>query len=107
MTDNERRPWTFLTNHARVLVMISHDPDIRLREVAESIGITERSAQRIVAELEEGGYLTHERVGRRNRYQVIPEVGLRHPRERGVEVGLLLRLFSQPDTDGPAESPIS
>lgn len=99
MTDAERRPWTFLTNHARVLVMISEDSEIRLRDLSATIGITERSAQRIVAELEEAGYLTHERVGRRNSYEVSLEVGLRHPHEQDVEVGLLLALFSKAGMD--------
>lgn len=95
MAEKVERPWTFLTNHARVLVMISEDPEIRLRDLSATIGITERSAQRIVAELEEAGYLTHERVGRRNVYQVSLDVGLRHPHEQDVEVGLLLALFSK------------
>ena len=94
MTDDERRPWTFLTNHARVLMTISQNPDIRARDVAAMIGITERSTQRIVAELEEAGYLSHERVGRRNHYKVATTASLRHPHERGVEIGLLLDLFS-------------
>ena len=99
MADAAQRSWTFLTNHARVLVMISKDPEIRLRDLSATIGITERSAQRIVAELEEAGYLTHERVGRRNHYNVSLDVGLRHPHEQDVEVGLLLALFSKAATD--------
>jgi len=99
MTDAQQRPWTFLTNHARVLVMISQDPEIRLRDLSGVIGITERSAQRIVAELEEAGYLTHERVGRRNLYEVSLDVGLRHPHEQDVEVGILLALFSKAAID--------
>lgn len=99
MTASERRPWTFLTNHARVLIMISEDPEIRLRDLALKIGITERSAQRIVAELEEAGYLTHDRVGRRNHYRVSLNVGLRHPHEQDVEVGLLLDLFAKAGVD--------
>ena len=94
MTDNERRPWTFLTNHARVLVAISQSPDIRARDVAAMTGITERSTQRIIAELEEAGYLSHERIGRRNRYNVTTTASLRHPREQGVEIGLLLDLLA-------------
>ena len=100
MSDAQQRPWTFLTNHARVLVLISQDSEIRLRDLSAAIGITERSAQRIVAELEEAGYLTHERVGRRNRYQVSLDARLRHPHEQDVEVGLLLGLFSRPADDG-------
>ena len=99
MTEAERRPWTFLTNHARVLIMISEDPEIRLRDLAGMIGITERSAQRIVAELEEAGYLDHDRVGRRNRYRVSLDVGLRHPLEQNVEIGRLLGLFSNAGID--------
>ena len=94
MTDYERRPWTFLTNHARVLITISQNPDIRARDVATMTGITERSTQRIVAELEEAGYLSHERIGRRNHYKVTTTAPLRHPREQGVEIGLLLDLFA-------------
>jgi predicted DNA-binding transcriptional regulator len=82
--------WTFLTNHAHVLLCISRDPDIRLREVATEVGITERAAQRIVAELVEAGYLTREREGRRNRYEVHAELPLRHPLEQSHEIGELL-----------------
>ena len=99
MTSADQRPWTFLTNHARVLVMISQDREVRLRDLSAMIGITERSAQRIVAELEEAGYLTHERVGRRNVYDVSLDVGLRHPHEQDVEIGLLLALFSKAGID--------
>ena len=99
MTGSERRPWTFLTNHARVLIMISGDPEVLLRDLAVEIGITERSAQRIVSELEEAGYLTHDRVGRRNHYSVRLNIGLRHPHEQDVEVGLLLDLFSKAEVE--------
>ncbi|MDH3538825.1 MAG: MarR family winged helix-turn-helix transcriptional regulator [Acidimicrobiia bacterium] len=105
MTDDEQRPWTFLTNHARVLMTISQNPDIRARDVAATIGITERSTQRIVAELEEAGYLTRERVGRRNHYKVTTTASLRHPHEQGVEIGLLLDLFSNA-TDPPSANSV-
>jgi hypothetical protein len=72
--------WKFITNHAQVLLCVAHDPEIRLREIAQSCGITERAAHRIIADLEEAGYITRERVGRRNRYQFHPEVSMRHPR---------------------------
>lgn len=72
--------WKFITNHAQVLLCVAHDPEIRLREIGESCGITERAAHRIVADLEEAGYISRERVGRRNRYQFHPEVAMRHPR---------------------------
>ncbi len=85
--------WTFLTNHAHVLLCLAHDPEIRLRDVATRVGITERAAQRILADLEAEGYVTAERVGRRNRYAVHPEIPLRHPIEEHQAVGVLLRLL--------------
>ena len=85
--------WTFFTNHAHVLFCISQDPDIRLRDVASKVGITERATQRIVAELEESGYLSHERVGRRNRYEVETGGHLRHPIEAHVTLGEMLDML--------------
>ena len=93
MTDNDWRPWTFLTSHARVLILISRNPDVRVRDLADMAGITERSSQRIIVDLEKGGYLSHEKVGRRNHYLLSTTAGLRHPQEQAVEVGLLLDLF--------------
>ncbi len=87
--------WTFFTNHAHVLFSISQDPDIRLREVATRVGITERAAQRIVAELEEAGYLRHERLGRRNHYELIDDAPLRHPIEQHVAVRDLLEVLEK------------
>ncbi len=91
----ERRPkgWTFLTNHARVLIGIAEEPGIRIRDLAARIGITERATQRIVAELEEAGYLSHVKEGRRNRYLLRPDARLRHPLERDIEIGRFLDLF--------------
>ena len=91
----QHRPWTFLTSHARVLVIISQNPESRVRDIAELAGITERSAQRIVADLEAAGYLSHERIGRRNHYRVRRGAPLRHPHEQGVEIGALLELFTK------------
>jgi hypothetical protein len=85
--------WTFLTNHAHVLLCIAADPGIRLREVAEAVGITERAAQRIVADLVADGYLTRTRIGRRNAYELHPELPLRHPVEKANDVGTLVRLL--------------
>jgi DNA-binding IclR family transcriptional regulator len=85
--------WTFLTNHAHVLLCIAADPAMRLRDVAEKVGITERAAQRIVADLVEAGYLTRTRVGRRNQYEIHPELPLRHPVEQAREVGALVQLL--------------
>jgi DNA-binding MarR family transcriptional regulator len=86
--------WTFLTNHAHVLLCIAQDPGIRLRDVADRVGITERAAQRIVADLEQGGYLDRRKTGRRNHYELHPEIHLRHPIEDHLEVGVLLELLA-------------
>jgi hypothetical protein len=87
------RDWTFLTNHARVLLCIAADPDVRLRDVAATVGITERAAQHIVQQLEVSGYLERERVGRRNRYHLHAELPLRHPMDREHQVGELLAVL--------------
>jgi hypothetical protein len=94
------RPWTFLTNHAHVLLCVAQDPGIRLRDVAARVGITERAAQRIVADLDRDGYLERSRIGRRNHYRVHPELRLRHPIEEHLAVGALIELLDQP---GPPE----
>jgi predicted DNA-binding transcriptional regulator len=72
-------PWTFLTNHAHVLFCLSRDPEVRMRDVAVAVGVTERAVQRIVAELEDAGYLRREKTGRRNHYKLQTERPLRHP----------------------------
>jgi hypothetical protein len=90
------RDWTFLTNHARVLLCIAADPDVRLRDVAATVGITERATQHIVQQLEEGGYLERERVGRRNRYQLHADRPLRHPMDRDHDVSELLEVLGAP-----------
>lgn len=82
--------WTFLTNHGHVLVCLAVDPDARLRDIAERVGITERAVQQIVAELEQEGYVAKERVGRRNHYAVVREGRFRHPLEEGLTVGAFL-----------------
>jgi predicted transcriptional regulator len=91
--------WTFLTNHGHVLVCLSRDPHARLREVAEKVGITERSVQEIVRELEQSGYVVKERVGRRNHYTVVREGRFRHPLESGLPVGDFVDLVLS--TDAP------
>ncbi len=83
--------WTFLTNHAHVLLCLAGDRRLRLRDVAARVGITERAVQRIVSELEAAGILTREREGRRNRYFIDPTVPLRHPIEAHCSVRDLLR----------------
>lgn len=93
LPDGYEKTWNFLTNHGHVMVFLSREPEARLRDVAAAVGITERATQAIVAELEADGYLTKERVGRRNRYEVHPERTFRHPVEGGRPIGALLALF--------------
>jgi len=85
--------WTFLTNHAHVLLCIARDPGIRLRDVATEVQITERAAQRIVAELVEAGYISRTREGRRNHYEVHGDLPLRHPLEQHNGIGELVELI--------------
>jgi DNA-binding IclR family transcriptional regulator len=94
---NERKQWTFLTNHAQVLLYLAEDPDVRLRDVAERVGITERAAQRILAELVDTGYVRTARVGRRNRYTIDRAQAMRHSAQLGHEVGALLEALG-PET---------
>ena len=75
------RSWNLLTNHAHVLIAISRNPDVRQRDIADAVGVTIGAVQKIVTELEHDGYLTHERIGRRNRYHVAVDRTLRHPLE--------------------------
>lgn len=84
------RSWTFLTNHAHVLLAIAASPDLRLREIADLVGVTERTAVQIIDDLERGGYLSRERRGRRNHYTVNRRRHLRHPLEEHHEVSQLL-----------------
>ena len=86
-------PWQFLTNHTHVLVAIRRNPDIRQREIANQVGVTEGAVQRIVHELEESGCLTHTKVGRRNHYAIVYDRDLRHPLETNHTLGELLTLL--------------
>jgi DNA-binding MarR family transcriptional regulator len=86
--------WTFLTNHAHVLAVLHRDPETVLREVASEVGITERAVQRIIQDLEEGGFIQRQRVGRQNRYHIIQELPLRHPIESHRKIGDLLSLVA-------------
>ena len=92
MTASSARHWTFLSNHAHVLVCLAQDPDARLRDVALSVGITERAVQKIVSDLEQAGVIVRERAGRRNSYRLNLEVPLRHALESHKTVGILLSL---------------
>ena len=96
--------WTFLSNHSHVLLCIAREPELRLREVAHRVGITERAVQRIVADLEEGGYLSRSRAGRRNHYEMHLDRPLRHSVESHREVGEILNVLLRPDQPtGPGE----
>lgn len=90
MAERATPNWTFLTNHSHVLVCLASEPDIRGRDVAEQVGITERAVQAIIADLVSEGYVVRTREGRRNRYQVNPDAPLRHPLEADHTVGELL-----------------
>ena len=88
--------WTFLSNYAHVLVCLAENPEARLRDVAERVGITERSAQRLITHLVEAGILTRVRQGRRNSYYIDTNAHLRHPIEESCTVGELLKLVLSP-----------
>lgn len=88
------KPWTLLTSHGRVLLIIAANPELRIRDIAESADITERSAQAIVSDLEEVGYIERERVGRRNTYRINGDLPFRHPAEADHTIGELIDLFA-------------
>jgi DNA-binding IclR family transcriptional regulator len=87
------KPWRFVTNHTQVLLCIARDEDVRTRDIAQMVGITERATQRIVAELAEADFVTVERVGRRNRYAINREAAMRHDAQAGHPIGQLLDLL--------------
>jgi hypothetical protein len=86
--------WSFLTNHAQVLLCIAHDPEIRLRDIAANLAITERSAYGIVTDLTEAGYIVKHKDGRRNRYQIQAHLPLPDPAGRQRTVGEILALLA-------------
>ena len=85
--------WTFLTNHAHVLLCLTEDRDIRLRDLAEKVNISERAVKRIVADLDHTGYISRKRFGRRNRYEIHVEQPIRSPLARTLEIGALLAIM--------------
>lgn len=96
----ETPSWTFLTNHAHVLLAISHDPELRQRDIAHVVGVTPGAVVRILHDLEDNGYVTVERVGRRNRYHIHRDLKLRHPLEADHSVGELIEsLVDRPAVD--------
>ncbi|MGZ4173236.1 MAG: helix-turn-helix transcriptional regulator [Solirubrobacteraceae bacterium] len=101
MAANPPRTWSFLTNHAQVLLCIAHNPAIRLREIGDAVGITERAAHRIVTNLAQAGYISRQRVGRRNRYTIEPDLPLPEPLARERRIGDLLALLEQRREERP------
>ena len=95
-SEKSEHRWRFVTNHAHVLECVATNPTARLRDVAATVGITERTAAQIVSDLEQAGYLTKTRVGRNNRYEVHDGLPLRHPQHRHHTVGELIRFLEAP-----------
>lgn len=91
--------WHFLTNHAHVMLCISEDPDITVRDLALQVGITERAVMRIIGDLDEAGVLERTREGRRNHYTIHPDLKLRHPVEAHCTVGDLVEMFRAASLD--------
>lgn len=94
MSETTAPGWAFLTNHARVLVCIAHDPGIRLRDLGDRVGITERATHRIVTELATAGYITRQRNGRRNHYTINAHLPLPDPIPREQNIGELLQVLT-------------
>lgn len=95
MSSESPRVWTFLSNHGHVLLAVADDPQSRVRDIAQRVGITERATQQILSDLVEGGYLTKDRVGRRNEYAVVLGQPFRHPAERNRTIDDLLAIFGR------------
>lgn len=100
-TESSTRGWQFVTNHTQVLLCLARDPDVRLRDVADSVGITIGSAQRILSDLVEAGFVERERHGRRNRYVINRDSPmLRHAAQDGQDIGGLLDLLRLAEQSG-------
>lgn len=99
------KPWRFLTNHTQVLLCIARDPSVRTRDIAEMVGITERAAQRIVADLVQADFVTITRVGRRNRYAVNRETAMRHEAQARHPISELLDVLELAPDPGTGETP--
>jgi DNA-binding transcriptional ArsR family regulator len=93
-------PWTFLTNHAHILICLHADPTVRVRDLADLVGITERAAHRILGDLIRAGYVTRERDGRRNRYRLSLHLPMRHPLERTTPVCELVEALASSASPG-------
>jgi predicted ArsR family transcriptional regulator len=97
------KTWRFVTSHTQVLLCLEQNPETRLRDVAATVGITERAAQRIVTDLVEAGYVARERVGRRNRYVLNRTIPMRHPSQVEHEIGELLDVLRLDDSTNGRE----
>jgi hypothetical protein len=106
LPDERSGSWTLLTGHGHVLVEIARDPEARVRDIAAAAGVTERTAQAIVADLEAAGYITRTRTGRRTRYSVNTDSVFRHPAQEGLSIGPFLTLLAAAgaSTGGPADA---
>jgi DNA-binding IclR family transcriptional regulator len=100
-TEQPARHWTFLTNHTQVLLCVAEDPETRLRDIAATVGITERAAQRIAADLVDAGVLERRRVGRRNHYLVNRDAAMRHAAQAEQRIGPLLDLLADQTASSP------
>ncbi|HEY1003630.1 MAG TPA: MarR family transcriptional regulator [Streptosporangiaceae bacterium] len=98
--DQSGGSWTLLTGHGHVLVEIARNPHARIRDISAAAGITERTAQAIVADLEAAGYITRTRTGRRTRYTIRHDSKFRHPAQEGLRVGPFLTLLAAADENG-------
>jgi len=99
VAEPKQSSWNFLTNHGHVLVYVAGNPNAKIRLMADAVGVTDRATQTILSDLVAGGYVTKQRVGRRNAYRVHPELRFRHPAEADHSVGELLQIFAI--SDGP------
>jgi DNA-binding IclR family transcriptional regulator len=103
-TEGQAGSWTLLTGHGHVLVEIAKNPQARMRDISAVVGLTERTVQAIVADLEAAGYLTRGRIGRRNRYTINRESLFRHSAQEGLRVGPLLELLAAAEEVPPPQS---
>jgi hypothetical protein len=103
----QRDQWTLLTGHGHVLVEIARNPQARLRDISSVVGLTERTVQAIVSDLEAAGYITRNRVGRRSQYTVNPDSPFRHSAQSGLQVGPLLDVLTALAETDKAQPPLS
>ena len=99
--DHSSGRWTLLTGHGHVLVEIARNPEARIRDISDAVGLTERTVQAIVTDLEAAGYITRSRTGRRTRYTVQHDTSFRHPAQEGLRVGPFLAMLAA-DENQPA-----